>query len=342
MGTTIPANLQKLRSLIKQEWQVEAITMAHREGEWNSTVLLKHGKSELKLQSDDQEFAHFCLSTKEFFDIEGNRMFRQVADIGRYHNELEQLTIRFEEESKKAFERLKAGQIRLTFNAAGLIREFLQSRAWGDTKYLPLKNQYFDVLAAVLWESKKSADAEKRLFQVFPETERYATRITGVLMKSFDPLNEPLKNYLRFADLNNQDFTELSKKVLNEAAINKDIFDRLAKEGSVEGHIGLHYVIDMYRRYAEAVQPLLKIVGEAVAIADGKDLPAPSLGMSKRVELIQQLRGYRRLLRSPNSPCGIARGDFVRNKSRCRKIWGKRSGRLQRFRDELCRSRRKD
>jgi DNA helicase HerA-like ATPase len=111
-----------------------------------------------------------------------------------------------------------------------------------------LKNQYFDVLAAVLWESKKSADAEKRLFQVFPEAERYATRITEVLMKSFDPLNKPLKNYLLFADLNNQNFTELSKRVLNEAAVNKDTFDRLAKDGSVEGHIGLHYVIDMYRR----------------------------------------------------------------------------------------------
>ena len=135
----------------------------------------------------------------------------------------------------------------MTFDAAWLIRDFLQSRAWSDAKYFPLKNQYFDVLAAVLWESEQSADAEKRLFQVFPEAERYAKRITEVLMKSFDPLNEPLKNYLRSADLNNHNFIELSKKVLNEAVINKDAFDRLAKDGSVEGHIGLHYVIDMYR-----------------------------------------------------------------------------------------------
>jgi hypothetical protein len=107
-------------------------------------------------------------------------------------------------------------------------------------------------------------------------------------MKSFDPLNEPLRNYLIFADLNSQNFTDLTKKVLNEAAVNKDTFDRLAKDGSVEGHVGLHYVIDMYRRYAEAVRPLLKIVSEAVAIADGRDIPDPSLGMSKRVDLIRQ------------------------------------------------------
>jgi hypothetical protein len=288
MGATIAANLQKLRSLVKEEWQIEAITLQHQEEGWKSTVVLKRGKGELTLQSDDQEFAHFCHSTKQFFDIEGNRMFRQVADIGRYHNELEPLTKGFEAESKKAVERLKAGQIRLTFDPAALIREFLQSRAWGDAKYLPLKNQYFDVLAAVLWESKRSADAETRLFQVFPEAERYAKRMTEVLMKSFDPLNEPLRNYLRFTDLNNQSFTELSKRVLNEAAINKDTFDRLAKDGVVDGHIGLHHVIDMYRRYAEAVRPLLKILSEAVAIAERKDPPDPSLGISKRVGLIQQ------------------------------------------------------
>jgi hypothetical protein len=146
--------------------------MEYQKEEWKLAVVLKRGKGELTLQCDDQEFAHFCHSTKEFFDIKGNRMFRQVTDIGRYHNELKPLTSGFEEETKKAFERLKAGQIRLTFDPAALIRDFLQSRAWGDAKYLPLENHYFDVLAAVVWESKKAADAEKRLYQVFPEAER--------------------------------------------------------------------------------------------------------------------------------------------------------------------------
>jgi hypothetical protein len=42
-----------------------------------------------------------------------------------------------------------------------------------------------------------------------------------------------------------------------------------------EGHIGLHYVIDMYRRYSETIRPLLKILIEGVAITEGKPLPAP-------------------------------------------------------------------
>lgn len=138
MGATIAGSLPKLRSLIKEDWQIEALTLQYQASEtWKSTVVLKRGKGELTLQSGDQDFAHFCLATKEFFDLEGNRMFRQVTDIGRYHTELEPFTIGFDAETKKVFERLKAGQIRLNFDPAVLIREFLQSRAWGDAKYLP-------------------------------------------------------------------------------------------------------------------------------------------------------------------------------------------------------------
>jgi hypothetical protein len=289
MGATIAGSLPKLRSLIQEGWQIEALTLQYQASEtWKSTVVLKRCNGQLTLQSDDQDFAHFCLATKEFFDLEGNRMFRQVADIGRYHTELEPFTIGFDAGTKKGFERLNAGEVRLNFDPVALVREFLQSRAWGDAKYLPLKTQYFDVLAAVFWQSKQSADAEKRLFQVFPEAEKYSKRITEVLMRSFDPLKQPLKNYLRFADLNSQSFAELSKKVLNEAAFNKDTFDRLAKDGAIEGDLGLRYVIDMYRRYGEAIRPLLKILTEGVAITEGKPLPAPSLGMTKRVELIRQ------------------------------------------------------
>ena len=284
---SIPANLDKLRRLQRDDWRIESITSQCHGSSWTSTVVLKHGEKELTLKSDDQDFTRACLATKQFFDVDGIRMFREVADLGRYNTELLPLTIGFEEETRKAFERIQAGQIRLTFDPSALIREFLRSRAWGDSRFVPLKAQYFDVLAVVFVMSKKIAEAEARLYQLYPEAGRYAKRITEILLKSFDPLNEPLRNYLRFSDLNGKDFGELSKKVINEAALNNDMHGRLAKDGPVEGQIGLRYLIDMYRRYAEAILPLLKILSEAVAIADGQSMPDPFLGMTKRVELIR-------------------------------------------------------
>jgi len=288
---SIPANLDKLRRLQGEDWRIESITSEYHGSSWTSTVVLKRGKGELTLKSDDQDFGRACLATKQFFDADGGRMFREVADLGRYNTELLPLTIGFEEETKKAFERLQAGHIRLTFDPSALIREFLRSRAWGDSRFLPLKVQYFDVLTVVFVMSRKAAESEQRLYQMYPEANRYAKRITEILLKSFDPLNEPLRNYLRFSDLNGKDFAELSKKVINEAALNSDMLGRLAKDGPVEGQIGLRYLIDMYRRYAEAVLPLLKILSEAVAIVDRQPMPDPSLGLTKRVELIRH-SGY--------------------------------------------------
>lgn len=99
------------------------------------------------------------------------------------------------------------------------------------------------------------------------------------------------KNYLRFADLNDQSWKELSRKVLGEAAVNKDKFGRVAKDGLVDGGIGLDCLIELYRGCAEAIRPLLRMVSEAVATAEGKEHPDRSLGLNKRVELIHK-SGY--------------------------------------------------
>jgi hypothetical protein len=112
---SIPANLDKLRRLQGDDWRIESITSEFHGSSWTSTVVLKRGKGELTLESDDQDFGRACLATKQFFDADGGRMFREVADLGRYNTELLPLTIGFEEETKKAFERLQASQIRLTF-----------------------------------------------------------------------------------------------------------------------------------------------------------------------------------------------------------------------------------
>jgi hypothetical protein len=164
----IAANLDKLRSLQRQGWRIESITTEYDALLWRSAVVLKLGQRELTLHSNDQDFARACHATKQFFDTSGNRMFRQVADVGRYYAELMPLTVGFEEEVRKAFERLCAGQIRLPFDPSKLIREFLLSKAWGASKFLPLKIQYFDILAAVYWLSKNSADAESNLYRAIP------------------------------------------------------------------------------------------------------------------------------------------------------------------------------
>ncbi len=284
----ITANLEKLRSLLKEEWKFESISARHLSLSWRTTVVLKRGTADLTLQSDDGEFFQFCVAHKRFIDEKGDPMFRRVADLGRYYAELEVFARQADIRKKQSLERLKAGQIRLTFVPEVLIAEFLKSRNWGDPKYLPLKSEYFEILVAILWRSKEATAAEERLFAAFPESKPYALRIGGALRSSFDPFKEPLKNYLRVADLSKKPLGLVANKFLDESKLNNDMFARLSKGSPVEGQMGLRYLIDMYRRYAEWVLPLLKILSEAVCALEGKLPPDPTLGMTKRVELIRQ------------------------------------------------------
>ena len=286
--SVIPANLEKLCSLLQADWRFESISMQERSPSWRTTVVLKRGSSDLTLESDEDEFFRYCVAQRQFLDENGNPMFRRVVDTGRYIDESKVFATEFDVRKKQSFERLKAGQLRLSFVPELLIADFLKSRQWGDPKYLPLKEQYFDILVAILWRGKDTPAAEQRFLAAFPEAQPYALRVGDVLRDAFDPLKDPLKNYLRFADQSRKSFSDVAKKLIDESTFNNDVFARLFKDGPVEGQIGLRYLFDMYRRYTEWVNPLLKTLSEAICVLEGKALPDPSLGMSKRVELIRQ------------------------------------------------------
>ena len=283
----IPANLEKLRSLLQADWRFESISMQQQSPSWRTTVVLKRGNTDLTVQSDEDEFFRYCVAQRQFLDENGDPMFRRVVDTGRYFDESKVFATEFDVRKKQSLERLRAGQLRLSFVPELLIAEFLKSRRWGDPKYLPLKEQYFDILVAILWRGKDTPAAEQRFLAAFPEAKPYALRVGEALRRGFDPLKDPLKNYLRFADQSRKSFSDMAKKLIDESTFNNDTFARL-KNGPVEGQIGLRYLIDMYRRHAEWVKPLLKTLSDAVCALEGKPLPDPSLGTTKRVELIRQ------------------------------------------------------
>ena len=285
----VKADLAKLRSLLDHGWTFYSIDWRGlSESLFRTTVLLKAGKRELELQSDDDEFFRFCAKQKVSVDENGDAAFRGIADLTRYHREAFDLAHDPEKRLKAAFQLVATGKVRLTFSPETLIDEFLRSKKWGEARFLPLKTQYFEVFACIALEGKRAADSEQRLRQLYPESARYANRIDLLLRKAFDPLNDPIKNYLRFTDINRADFSDLTKKLLDELAFNNDIFRRLAGKDGVEGKIGLRYVIDMYRRCMDWSTPLLKLVSDAVCIVEGKAPLDVSAGPAKRVEAIRQ------------------------------------------------------
>jgi hypothetical protein len=283
------ANLAKMQRLLDNGYKLSSISWKLlSESSFRTTVLLKGRRDELLLQSDDYDFFKFCAKQKISCDDDGGEAFRGVADTTRHNRDAFSLAYEPEAMLKAAFQRLATGHVRFDFRPEVLIADFLESRKWGDARFLPLKAHYFDIFAFVTVTGKRADDSAKRLQQHYPESTRYANRIEELLRKAFDPLNDPIKNYLRFVDVNRADFAALTKQLIHQVEVNNDTFKRLATADGVAGHIGLDHIINMYRRYLDWAVPLLKLVSDAACIVDGKELPDVGLGVTKRVELIRQ------------------------------------------------------
>ncbi len=285
----VMANLGKLRNLVNNEWRIQSVNMqAISSYAWRTTVLLKRGKQDIALQSEDQDFFQFCVALRQFLNESGSPLFRRVADLSRYYDEVAQLSVDTETKRKEAVQRCFSGKLRLKFDPERMIAEFLTSRKWGDSRYLPLKAEYFNVLAALLFSSKQAVEAQARVQKKFPASIAYTNRIGNLLLRAFEPLGDPVKSYLRFADTNKYQFCEAATKLLDEIRFNEDTFAMLAKKETVDGRFGMRYLIDMYRRYIERASPLLKVLSDLVCELDGKPAPELGLGVTKRVDLIRQ------------------------------------------------------
>lgn len=256
-----------------------------------TTVRVTKGDRELALQSDDSDFFRHCAALKQSFDHSGAPTFRCIADLNRYYREIHDLTQDTDRKRREAFERYSAGRADLAFVPEPFISEFLRSRNWGDPRYLPLKTQYFEVLVATLVSSRKTLDAQDCLQKKFPASRKYSERVDNLLGQAFGKGEEPVRSYLRFVDSADINLDEVAAKLLAEAHKTADLFEMLSGRGEIRGDVGLPYLVDVYRRYAEWTRPLLVVLSNAVSLAEGRPLPAPTTGMTKRAELIRQ-SGY--------------------------------------------------
>jgi hypothetical protein len=283
------ANLGKLRSLLSESWKIDSLNMqALSSSSWRTTVTLKRAKRALILHSEDREFFDFCVSMRPSLDETGDPVFRQIADLDRYYEELRYLKEDSERKRMEGVQRCASGQVRLDFAPEPLIAEFLTSRKWGDTRYLQLKKQYFDIFAVLLFLSKSAVEAQERLQVKFPRSTVFSKRIGEVLLRAFEPTVDPLKNYLRFAEANRVGFPDIAAKLLDQGRFNDDTFARLAANGgAVRGDIGLHNLINMYGQYVNWASSLLRVLSDAVCTVGGRPIPESSRGITSRVDLIR-------------------------------------------------------
>jgi hypothetical protein len=294
----IKADLKKLRALVDSGWKIDSLEIrflsqgaAFAEVQPQTTVRLTRGEHQLALQSNDLDFFQFCSGLRPSLGERGIPGLRRYADLDRYYRELKDLTSEADRKLRDATHRCVSGYPARQSAPEVLVSKFLKSREWGSSAYLPLKDQYFDIQAMVWLSSRKALEAQERLQKRYPESKQYADRVDRLLSDAFGTGENPVQNYLRFTEAANLDFDEIAAKLLVEARQTDDLFRMLSSRGDIRGELGLPYLVDVYRRYAEWARPIIRVLSNAVCIAEGHPQPDPSLGLTKRCELIRR-SGY--------------------------------------------------
>ena len=190
----IAADLPKLQRLLNNGYKLHTIRVTLPFPEViRTTILLQGREGDLLLESDDREVFKFCNKQKVSCDENGEPAFRAVVDTTKHY--LEAMALGWESEAmmKAAFQRLKAGQMRLDFRPEALIADFLESRQWGDARFVRLRSRYYDIFAFITVSGQKATNSAKELQRHYPESTRYAARIEELLRKAFDPLTDSVK-----------------------------------------------------------------------------------------------------------------------------------------------------
>jgi hypothetical protein len=293
----IQADLNKLRSLVDDDgWKIDSLEIrflpqSPTPGDFRpqTTVRLGKDKRELVLQSEDSEFFRFCSALRQSLDEDGKPGFRRFTDLNRYHSELEQLTKDADAKRNEAVRRCMSGGQPPRSAPEPLIIEFLKSRQWGSPAYLQLKHGYFENQALTLLSSRKALEAQESLQKRYPASKVLADRVDRLLSDAFGDGENPVSSYLCFAESASLNLEEIAAKLLAEARQTGDLFRMLAtRTGGIRGDLGLPYLVDVYRRYAEWSRPLIKVLSNAVCRVEGNPQPDPSLGLTKRCELIRR------------------------------------------------------
>jgi hypothetical protein len=292
----IPADVNKLRGLVDSDgWKIDSLEVCFlpqspTPGDFRpqTTVRLAKDKRELVLQSEDSEFFRFCSALRQSLDKDGKPAFRRFADLNRYYSELEELTKDADNKRNEAIKRCVSGRSAILSAPEPLIIEFLKSRQWGSPTYLTLKTGYFDIQALTLLSSRKALAAQENLQKKYPASKALADRVDRLLSDAFGNGENPVSSYLNFAESGSLNVDEIAVKLLTEARQTEDLFRMLAtRTEGIRGDLGLPYLVDVYRRYAEWSRPLVEVLSNAVCRAQAHPQPDPSLGLTKRCELIR-------------------------------------------------------
>jgi hypothetical protein len=276
--------------LFKKNLRIEKITVSPYSGGTGYTHI-SFVDSVDTFSSTEPDVVKYALRIRQTIDSDGNYELVAYNDLEQYYRDIDFLMLADQRKQiQQAHQDLVEGRYVFDFDPDVLIEEFLLSNNRKSKKFLKLKTKYFYIAAYCLDAAAHAMGQYEQMKSKSPGLESYHQAIDTIYMKAFR--NDPnfVKNYLRHKttnDFNLMHFMTQVRAITQHLELMKTIFSK----GGMHVDQGIYFLLDSYRKSAEACVKPLNLLRIGQEIVDGNPNPKRTKSAAANRALLQPVLG---------------------------------------------------
>ncbi len=254
---------------------------------------LTKGSVQRIVRSTDKDFWDFTIAMHPSLDTQGNCVLRRFRDTGRYVDEskwLATLVLDAQKRTQYLQQSFQQSSGKVDSNLKTLLLQFLRSRDWGASRFLPLKDKFFELQHVLMLETQRMLAIQQRVCAVNPKAKPYADVVDELLNALWQQDDTLMKRCMRFVSLVRFDISDAIVRAAKQRAHVDDLLGMLAKRTPMPGRQGIPHLLDAYRRYCESLRPFIDVLSDVVCAVEKMSRIAPNTGYKKRVAIIKSTR----------------------------------------------------
>lgn len=296
-------DFEKLMTLIYFEgYKVSKLSLSvHGEDEIAKIILAKDS-DETTLQSSSEDFFYYVASLKKTVNNNGKFEFSKVENTTAYYEDIEFLSDTDRNKIQAAIKKVQSGKFVLDFDIEGIFDKFLSGN-YGkmDKDITKLKTYYFEIFALTLFLSNEYLKIKEKIERTNNEFIGYYLLVDEILRTAFMRVGKPIeaiKDYKFFKNFLTFDIENIARRTTEQAEYVNDLLGMLAERGTVEGSVGIKYLLDLYRRFCELSFEFINMLRIAIEVADGVEKPESYFSYLDNVQTIKSKEKYSKLVES--------------------------------------------
>ena len=275
--------------LFQQGRRIEKVTTTIKGDGTEQTHISFIGTTDT-FSSNEADVVKYTFHLQHTIDSDGNYELVAVKDIGQYYEDIHFLVDKDGSKQRQAFRDLVEGRYTFDFDPDELIEEFLLSNNRKSKKFLKLKTEHFHIAAFFAYTSAQVLQQYGVLKSNAPEVEAYHDALDRIYMKAFRSDPNFVKNYIRHNTSNDFDLMNFVTQ-LRAVAQHTDLMKTVFSHGGMPTSQGIQFLLDTYRRYAEACVKPLNLWRIAQEIASGNPSPKRTRSAEENKAILQPILG---------------------------------------------------